>query len=168
MTRSEGFSPIARQDARVLILGSLPGQKSIEEQRYYAHPRNAFWPIMGALFGINGSYETRSVQITENSIALWDVLFASVRPGSLDADIQNDTALVNDFEAFLNRHSQVELIVFNGKKAEQLFLKLVPTEITAQQRLLGLPSTSPAYAAMPYAKKLQKWQTALMPVLKGT
>jgi TDG/mug DNA glycosylase family protein len=166
MTQSEGFSPIARHDARVLILGSLPGLVSIAEQRYYAHPRNAFWPIMDALFGISGSYETRAVQITENSIALWDVLFGSVRPGSLDADIQNDTALANDFEAFLKHHSQVEKIVFNGKKAEQLFLKLVPAEIRTKQRLLGLPSTSPAYAAMPYAKKLQKWQAALLPILK--
>jgi TDG/mug DNA glycosylase family protein len=166
MTQSKGFPPIARRDARVLILGSLPGQKSIEEQQYYAHPRNAFWPIMHAIFGISGSYATRSAQLAENSIALWDVLSASVRPGSLDADIQSDTAQSNDFESFLNHHDQVELIVFNGKKSEQLFAQLVSTEVSARQCLLGLPSTSPAYAAMPYAKKLQKWQAALQPILK--
>ncbi len=166
MTRSAGFPPIARSDARVLILGSLPGQKSIEEQQYYAHPRNAFWPIMEAIFGISGTYATRSGQLVENSIAVWDVLLASVRPGSLDADIQKETAQSNDFEAFLGHHPQLELIVFNGKKAEQLFTELVPSKFSKQQRLLGLPSTSPAYAAMPYAKKLQKWQAGLQPILK--
>ena len=72
MTPSAGFPPIARPDARILILGSLPGERSIREQQYYAHPQNAFWRIMAALYGIEGEYDARALQLCEKRIALWD------------------------------------------------------------------------------------------------
>ena len=81
MKQSEGFPPVARADARVLVLGSLPGARSIAEQQYYAHPQNAFWPIMRELFRIDGSYASRCSQLLEHRVALWDVLQSSVRPG---------------------------------------------------------------------------------------
>src|SRR5210317_1751806 len=96
MAPSEGFAPVARGDARVLVLGSLPGARSIAEQQYYAHPQNAFWPIMRELFMIDGDYAARCDQLRENGIALWDVLRSSVRPGSMDADIQLGSAVAND------------------------------------------------------------------------
>ena len=162
MDRSEGFLPIAGTDAQTLVLGSLPGDRSIAEQQYYAHPQNAFWPIMRDLFGIEGDYSVRCTQLIENRIALWDVLQSSVRPGSMDADIQLDSASANDFPGFLREHRDIRVIAFNGKKAEQLFRRLVPADtITPEISLVGLPSTSPAYAAMPFSGKLAAWRTAL-------
>lgn len=162
MSLAEGFPPVARPDARILILGSLPGQRSIAEQQYYAHPQNAFWRIMEALFGVHGDYEQRCRQLTENGIALWDVLHRSVRPGSMDADIQLRGASANDFAAFFDEHPDIRLIAFNGKKAEQLFGRFVDAASTDPQiALRGLPSTSPAYASMSFSGKLAAWRTAL-------
>ncbi len=162
VARSEGFPPIADPQARVLVLGSLPGQRSIVEGRYYAHPQNAFWRIMGELFGVEGDYATRCVQLAEQGIALWDVLHSSVRPGSMDAAIRPETARVNDFASFFSEHPQLVLIAFNGTKAEQLFRRFVdPRGITPALRCVRLPSTSPAYASMPFSGKLAAWREAL-------
>ena len=142
MTPSTGFPPIARSDARILILGSLPGERSIREQQYYAHPQNAFWNIMAAIYNIEGGYEARRAQLCESRIALWDVLHSSIRPGSMDADIRTDTANVNDFAAFFRGHKCVELIAFNGRKAEELFRRFVdPLDVTPCVRRASLPST---------------------------
>lgn len=162
MARSDGFPPIARPDARALILGSLPGRKSIAMQQYYAHPQNAFWPIMRALFRIEGDYQERCQQLQQQRLAVWDVLHSSVRPGSLDAAIRLDSAQVNDFAGFFRRHTSVELIAFNGRKAEQLFRRFVDAgTLPPGVGLAGLPSSSPAYAAMPFSGKLSAWRDAL-------
>ncbi len=162
MTVSTGFPPIERDDARILILGSLPGQRSIAEQRYYAHPQNAFWGIMAAMYGIEGDYAQRCRQLTEHRIALWDVLMRSFRPGSMDANISMAEAMPNDFAAFFESHRSVRLIAFNGRKAEQLFARFVePLGIDENIRRAALPSTSPAYAALSFAEKLAVWKEAL-------
>ena len=159
---SAGFPPLAGADARVLVLGSLPGVRSIAEQQYYAHPRNAFWPIMKALFSIDGEYDARCRQLIANRIAVWDVLHSSVRPGSLDADIRLDVARANDFASFFREHPDIGRVVFNGKKAGALFKRFVAARpADAATRFMVLPSTSPAYAAMPYSRKLAMWQEAL-------
>ncbi|MGI9248041.1 MAG: DNA-deoxyinosine glycosylase [Woeseiaceae bacterium] len=159
MESSEGFPPLAGPDARILVLGSLPGQRSIVEQQYYAHPQNAFWPIMQDLFGIAGDYAGRCEQLVRNRVALWDVLASSVRPGSMDANIRLDSACVNDFNTFLAAHSDIELIAFNGRKAEQMFARFAPGQsIDESIRRVALPSTSPAYAAMPFSGKLEAWR----------
>lgn len=161
MERSEGFPPIARKDARVLVLGSLPGQKSLLEQEYYAHPQNAFWPIMQEIFGVAGSYDERCACLIQHELALWDVLHASVRRGSLDADIRQETATVNDFETFLYEHPRIQGIAFNGQKAEKMFQRMVRIEHPGHLRMTGLPSTSPAYAAMSFAGKLDLWKAGI-------
>lgn len=162
MTPSAGFPPIARLDARILILGSLPGERSIREQQYYAHPQNAFWRIMEALYGIAGEYDARIAQLCEYRVALWDVLHSSVRSGSMDADIRADTATPNDFAGFFARHGGIELIAFNGRKAEQLFKRFVePLGIADGVRRASLPSTSPAYASLSFSRKLSAWREAL-------
>ena len=166
MQSSEGFPPVAHADARVLILGSLPGKKSIAEQQYYAHPQNAFWPIMRELFGIEGDYYSRCEQLTTRHIALWDVLASSVRPGSMDADIQLDSAQANDFRDFFAAHAEIRLLAFNGRKAEDLFRRFVAADCLGDAvARVGLPSTSPAYAAMPFSGKLSAWREALLPPL---
>jgi len=166
MRRSAGFAPVASADARILVLDSLPGQTSLRQRQYYAHARNAFWPIMQAVYGIRGDYVERCTGLKDNRVALWDVLQASERPGSLDAAIRVDTALANDFEGFFAAHARLRSVFFNGKKAEQLFRRLVSGQSPVNGRLDSLafrtlPSTSPAYAAMPFSAKLGAWQAAL-------
>lgn len=162
MEKSEGFPPIANAAAEVLVLGSLPGRKSLLEKKYYAHPRNAFWPVMHEIFGVTGSYEQRCECLMRHRVAVWDVLRASVRPGSMDADIRQETAAANDIETFLGEHPCVRGIAFNGKKAAKLFQDLVPKEHVSGLRLISLPSTSPAYAAMRFAGKLELWKSGLL------
>ena len=165
---SSGFPAVSAPDARVLVLGSLPGVRSIAEQQYYAHPQNAFWRIMQAVLGIEGGYAERCRQLTARRVALWDVLASSHRPGSLDANIDLDTAEPNDFAEFLAVHTEVRRICFNGRKAETLFKRFVAGNLERPlPELVGLPSTSPAFAAMPFAEKLGHWQAALLAGLDG-
>lgn len=162
MAKSAGFPPIARADATVLILGSLPGQRSIDAGQYYAHRQNTFWKIMSSMYGIEGSYLERCAGLIEHRIALWDVLASSVRPGSLDASIRIDTAAVNDFGQFLVTHTNIHRVAFNGQKAQQLFRKMVHIDdVRRGIDFRVLPSTSPAYAAMPFSGKLVAWNAAL-------
>ena len=159
---STGFPPIARSDARILILGSLPSQRSLAVGEYYAHPQNAFWRIMRELVGADGSYASRCAALVEARIALWDVLEQSVRPGSMDANIQLDTSQANDFTGFLSQHPGIETICFNGRKAEEMFHRLVgPEALQCTLRFELLPSTSPAHASMPFDEKLRRWRSSI-------
>ena len=161
--RSAGFAPLARADARVLVLGSLPSQRSIADNEYYAHPQNAFWRIMAELVDAEGSYAERCAALRREKIALWDVLANSIRPGSLDADIQVSTAVVNDFEHFLAVHGGVERICFNGQKAAKIFSDRVPQDIVESRvQFFTLPSTSPAHAAMRLDEKLELWREGIV------
>ena len=163
MTVSTGFPPVERADASILVLGSLPSERSIAEQQYYAHPQNAFWRIMKELFGVEGDYSSRCHKLTESGIALWDVLMSSYRPGSMDADISISEATPNDFASFFERHRSICLIAFNGKKAEQLYRRfVVPLGIARDVARVVLPSTSPAYASMSFSGKLAAWRKALV------
>jgi len=163
---SVGFPPIARADARVLVLGSLPGQTSLARQQYYAQPRNAFWRIVGDLLGFDPAldYATRQHCLVERGVALWDVCAAAVRPGSLDARIRRDSVVPNDFATFLGAHPQIHSLCFNGAAAASLFERRVLPALPPQQRALArirLPSTSPAHAGLSQARKLEAWRTAL-------
>ncbi|GMR00583.1 MAG: DNA-deoxyinosine glycosylase [Zetaproteobacteria bacterium] len=157
-----GFPYSAASDARVLILGSMPSRKSLAEQQYYAHPRNAFWPIMGELFGFDTTlpYGRRLHCLRESGIALWDVAHQCVRPGSLDANMRNVQA--NDFSKFFAAYPRIHAIFFNGRMAESLFRKLVLPQLDDPYHNLPLhclPSTSPAHAARSFAQKLTAWKT---------
>jgi len=157
---------VAGPDARALVLGSLPGQRSIAEQQYYAHPQNAFWPIMCELFGIRGDYGFRCQQLIGHRIAVWDVLACAIRAGSMDTDIRLGGARANDFEEFFIAHPEIQLIAFNGKKAELLFERFVRLPAVHESiRCVGLPSTSPAYAAMSFSGKLLAWRQALQSIV---
>lgn len=162
LATSSGFPPIVADGARVLILGSLPSQQSLQKNQYYGNPQNAFWRIMGQLFGAGPElpYSGRTEALRRRRIAVWDVLASSVRPGSMDAAIDIKSAQANDFEAFFDAYPEVTTICFNGKKAEQLFRRLVWPAMCKRAdvlRLMSLPSSSPAFAAMPFADKLQQW-----------
>lgn len=158
-----GFAPVATPDARVLVLGSMPGVASLKQARYYAHSRNAFWPIAAQVLGFDATadYPQRLQALQAAGVALWDVLQTCERPGSLDADIRHDTLIPNDFAAFLQAHPAITRICFNGAKAATLFRRHVMPTLTATLDYQDLPSTSPAHAAASYDKKLAAWSKAL-------
>jgi hypoxanthine-DNA glycosylase len=132
-------------------------------QQYYAHPHNAFWKLIGTIFDADGSlpYEGKVRILTRNRIALWDVLAAATRPGSLDASIVHASAKANDFEQFFRAHPRIRRVYFNGRKAEELYRRLVLPGLGpefAGIRYECLPSTSPAHAGMELAEKLDVWR----------
>jgi TDG/mug DNA glycosylase family protein len=160
---ARSFPPVIAQNPRCLILGSMPGVKSLEAGEYYAHPQNAFWKILSHLFGMPADdYPARLRIITQNGLALWDVLKFCERAGSLDSAIKTDTIETNDFVAFLTQHKNICHIFLNGSKAAQEFKKRVfpnlPSDIAARLTLTPLPSTSPAHAGMRYCEKMKAWE----------
>jgi TDG/mug DNA glycosylase family protein len=163
---SVGFPPIADVRARVLVLGSLPGRRSLERHEYYAQPYNAFWHIMGALFnaGPEHEYDVRLERLRARGIAVWDVLAAGEREGSLDAAIVPASIVVNDFNGFFERHRRIRSICFNGNTAAGLFRRKVAPTLAAECAAIEthvLPSTSPAYASLRFEQKLEQWAAVL-------
>lgn len=162
----ESFAPVARRDARVLILGTLPGPESWRRRQYYAHPWNAFWRIMGELFGASPDqpYRVRLATLRSRGVALWDVCQSAYRPGALDADIRRDSIEANDFAGFYATHRQIRLVCFNGQTAAELYRRRVLPGLPAPWPELArtaLPSTSPAHAGLCFAQKLERWRDAL-------
>jgi TDG/mug DNA glycosylase family protein len=160
--RHAGFPPIADRNAEVLILGSFPGQRSLEARRYYAHPMNGFWRILGRVLdaSFDAPYVERKRLLKRHRIALWDVVAAARRPGSLDSSIVSASIATNDFRRFFERHPRIRLVCLNGGKAAELYRRrVIPTlGPRIDIRHLRLPSTSPAHAAMPFARKLARWR----------
>lgn len=162
---SRSFSPQVQPDTRVLVLGSMPGTMSLEKQEYYAHPRNAFWPIVGALFGFSEHlpYHDRLACLNAGKVGLWDVYASCYREGSLDAAIVSATAECNDFVRLFDEFPSIHTVFFNGRAAETAFCKRVLPLLTdvlhsKNVRFVLLPSTSPAHAGMSWAGKLAAWQ----------
>jgi len=158
MSAIHSFLPISDPEAKVLILGSMPGKQSLEKNQYYAHPQNAFWKIMGDLVGTYPSlpYERRLCLLSSAGIALWDVLASCERSSSLDSHIKHEQA--NDFASFFIRHPNIIQVFFNGSKAEQCFKKFVQNKQDLPLlQYCRLPSTSPAHAGMRYEEKLHAW-----------
>ena len=165
MTRVQSFEPVIGSNPRVIILGSMPGIASLEAVQYYAHPRNAFWPIMGALFEFDHEvdYDARIGEIRKLPIILWDSLQSCHRPGSLDSSIDVASARANDFPGLLQRFPEIRAIFFNGATSEKYFRRLALPKLPAgsEIELLRLPSTSPAHAGMSFEQKLAAWRRIL-------
>ena len=157
--RITGFAPIAGDKPRILILGSMPSVKSLEDTQYYAHPRNAFWKIQSALFceEYAENYEERIARLKKHGIALWDSVHSCVRPGSLDSAITD--VIPNDIPSLLRENPSIQHIFFNGRASETIFrkhhkqLKDFPASL--------LPSTSPAAAMYTFEQKLEQWRCIL-------
>lgn len=144
----------------------MPSVKSLEEQRYYAHPRNAFWPIMCAILNMDMTwdYNKRCQHLINHHIAIWDSIQACQRQGSLDQHIKTDSIVSNNFKQFFARHPQINTLFFNGAKAEQVFKRYVLPTLDKKQRqrpIIRLPSTSPAHASMTFEQKYHIWNQAL-------
>ena len=158
----DAFPPIVGRSPQLLILGSLPGVRSLAAGEYYAHPRNAFWPIMGELFGAWPSlpYAGRRAALISARVAVWDVLAQAQRPGSADASIDAPSAVANRFDQFLAEHRSIVCIAFNGTMAAALYRRKVLAQLPAALgaiRQRTLPSTSAAHASLDIAAKLQHW-----------
>ncbi len=169
MPTIQSFAPIARRDAVVLILGTVPSRASLAAGQFYGHPQNAFWKIMGELFdaGREVPYAERQRRLKRQRVAVWDVLRECEREGSLDSAIVAASEVPNDFVTFFARHRQIRAVFFNGTKAEQTFRRKILPELN--DRLDGihlerLPSTSPANASYRYEQKLARWRRILVPL----
>ena len=164
--RVESFAPVVGDDPRILILGSMPGVRSLQAGEYYAHPRNRFWTILESLGLIPPGlpYENRTMAVAARGIALWDVLRSCERPGSLDSSIVKATEEPNDVGELLRKHPTIRTIAFNGAKAESAFRRHVAPSLPlkARQHLetFRLPSTSPAHA-ISAERKLEAWRRIL-------
>lgn len=157
-----GFPPVIASDARLLILGSFPGEASLAAGHYYAHPRNLFWPILGELLGESLAelpFERRYEIVRARRLAIWDVLSACRRAGSLDSSIRD--ARPNDFAVLRALAPRLERVVFNGRLAG----RHAPEFAARGYDTRVLPSTSPAFAALPAAAKRDDWRRALAPFL---
>ena len=155
--RKTAFPPVADATVRVLLLGSMPGEESLRRREYYAHPRNAFWPIMGQLLGFDPAvpYSERLERLLQHRIALWDVLSACYREGSLDSDIK--TPEPNDIATFIREHSQLKAVYCNGQTAGRFLKKFFPV-LPEGIPVTILPSTSPAHAGLAFPAKLAQWK----------
>ena len=153
------FEPIVNEQSRILILGTMPGIKSLEKNQYYAHPRNAFWQIMFRLFNteFSNNYEDRKNLILKNKLALWDTLKLCFREGSLDTNIKNEEA--NEIHQLLEKYPKIHSIIFNGKAAEKFYRRYFQNKNPI--KYYQLPSTSPANATKSFNEKFAEWKLIL-------
>jgi double-stranded uracil-DNA glycosylase len=165
-----GFAPLAAPDAQVLVLGSLPGPRSLQAHEYYAHPQNAFWPIMCACIdGLPDDYAGRVRALTRAGVAVWDVLARARREGALDSRIERNAAVPNDFESFYRAHPGIQAVLFNGTEAAKLYKRFAWPLLPESRRNLALeilPSTSPAHT-LHRDRKRAAWSAALARHLAG-
>jgi hypoxanthine-DNA glycosylase len=158
-----GFRPVAAPDARVLILGTIPGRESLVQNQYYANSHNAFWFIAGRLLEIPPglAYEARLARLANAKVALWDVLASAKREGGLDSSIVRGSEKPNDFATFYRRHPAIRAVYFNGGASETLYRRLVLSSLPEDRsslRLTRLPSTSPANTHFTKDGKLEAWR----------
>lgn len=160
MERIYGLAPVVGNDPRVLILGSMPSEQSLQKQEYYGNKRNHFWTIMLELFNSHerSDYEEKISFLKKHKIALWDVLHSCHREGSLDVNIKNEEP--NEIEAFVKEYPTIRLIVCNGSKAFKSYQKYIGINRFPGVEVIKLPSTSPVPGK--YNKtlegKIQEWK----------
>lgn len=162
-----GLAPIADERARVLILGSFPGEASLAAVAYYGHPRNHFWRLVGGVVGEALQaldYPQRVERLKARGIALWDVIAQCERAGSLDTAIRAEVA--NDIGGLLRRCAGISVIAFNGGKSASYIGRVAAIPEAARCTLVRLPSSSPANATHSLAVKQAAWDAALGPVLR--
>ena len=155
------FEPVLTPDARVMIVGSVPSVKSLADAQYYAHPRNAFWPILFDIWGVvpHNDYERKKAMLCEHGVALWDAAACCEREGSLDSSMRG--VVYNDFSRVYAVCPRIGVVLCNGGTAFSLFMR---SGFAGERRVLRMPSTSPAYT-MPYEEKRRVWKAALLSAL---
>ena len=159
----QGLNPVVDDNSRILILGSLPGDASLKSREYYAYPQNQFWNILSSIYqeSIRVDYESKRAFLRKHGIALWDVLKAAERKGSLDSNIRSP--VVNDLKGFIRKHPQIRAIGLNGRKAWEKFNKHCIFK-AGDMHVRYLPSSSSMHTK-PLPEKVQAWQDFLEPVM---
>ena len=159
----KAFPPVIYPDSKLLILGTMPGEKSLQLQQYYGNRGNQFWKLLFTMFGVpfTESYEARILLLQQKGIAVWDVLKHCERQGSLDSAIKNEEP--NDFAAFYKKHPQISHIFFSSKNAERYYDKYVGKKPGLHYDVL--PSPSGANASKSFAEKLAVWEQKIMPLV---
>ena len=158
----QGLAPVVPADARVLVLGSFPGEESLRQAQYYAHPRNQFWRLLGDVLRrplAELPYAERLARLGESRIGVWDIITGCERVGSLDGNIRN--AQLSQFEWLAGHAPELRVVAMNGQKAGSAARHLAALGYTT----LILPSSSPAHT-LPYAQKLEGWR-ALAPYVRS-
>ena len=156
-TQKRCFPPVVDADTRVLVLGSLPGEVSLAQSQYYAHKQNRFWSLIGDVIErdlVDMDYPSRLNTLLEHRIGLWDVVQEAQRIGSLDSRIRNHAS--NDLTVLIETLPNLVAIAFNGGTAAKIGMRAL-SETANRYRIACLPSSSPAYAALPYQAKQAKW-----------
>ena len=155
----KSFLPNIDEKSEILILGSMPGVKSLEEQQYYAHPQNRFWKLMGIICNepnlFKFDYNIKLKTLLKNNIALWDTIKSCKRDGSLDSDIQNE--IPNDIRKLLKKYPNIKTICLNGNKSYSAFKKYFP-DFLEKYNCHKMPSTSPANARYSLNKLINEWK----------
>ena len=158
----QSFSPSIDTKSEILILGSMPGVKSLDEQQYYAHPQNRFWKLMGLFCNVENlkdlNHQEKLQTLLKNKIALWDVIQSCERNGSLDSNIQKE--ILNNIPDLLKQFPNIKIICLNGNKAYIAFKKYSP-EILGKYKYYKMPSTSPANARYKLEDLFKYWQQAI-------
>ncbi len=163
MTNCKSFAPSIDNNSKVLILGSMPGVKSLEEQQYYAHPQNRFWKVIGVICNepnLHGfDYNLKLKTLLKNNIALWDTIKSCKRDGSLDSDIQNEVP--NDINGLLRKYPNIKIICLNGNKSYSTFKKYF-SNLLEKYSCYKMPSTSPANARYSLNNLIKEWSEIML------
>ena len=158
MNNCKSFKSSIDNESKILILGSMPGVKSLEKQQYYAHPQNRFWKVMSVICNepklSELDYETKLKILLNSNIALWDTIKSCKREGSLDSDIQNEKP--NDIRKLLKTYPNIETICLNGNKSYSAFKKYFP-DLLDKYTCYKMPSTSPANARYSLDILMREW-----------
>ena len=152
---SHSFSPLIYKDAEILILGSLPGKKSIELKEYYGHPCNRMWKILSTITdsSLPTDYDSKKTFLQKNKIGLWDVASSAERKGSLDSNIKKE--IPNDVDSLLQDFPSIKVIGFNGKKSKSMYSKFFI--LNESIKYVSLPSSSPANMAVSFNDICNRW-----------
>lgn len=170
--QAQSFNALTGSSLHTLILGTMPGQASLKADEYYAHPRNAFWPVLCAIMRSetpswhapsSSSYVQRCEELTSHGYGLWDVLAYCERPGSLDSAIVKQSEIPNDIASLIHQSPNLHTIAFNGRTAEKLFKRHVSlSTVEKPLRTVTLPSSSPAMASLTLEQKYKAWKKLLV------
>jgi len=160
MNIKASFDPISGPDTTILILGTIPGDKSLELGEYYGHPRNKFWKIISTITGneLPMTYEAKKALLLKTTIGVWDVAHKAIRKGSLDSAILNEEP--NDLESFIENHTNLKVIGFNGAKSQALYDKHFSRK--SGIKYIALPSTSPANTTLTFDTSCEQWRQLLL------
>jgi hypoxanthine-DNA glycosylase len=153
----QGLAPVLSRSTRLVVLGSFPGEASLRAQQYYGHPRNHFWPLLGAIWGIDlmaMAYRARLAELRRRGLGLWDIYAACRREGSLDQAIED--AQLNDLASLRRRAPGLRLVAHNGGESARAMRQVAALGLP----VVKLPSSSPANASWSFERKLAAWRAA--------